>query len=136
MLLFAALVLLGCQKAPLDEDIEAFWRLKEYSSLDDGEVHLVQEHYITVTRQLVMLSTTFDKDSTRYIGRMEYVKDGLRWHDFYVQLINRDNGVKVQTELLAPWGLFADDTTFAIEKSNGKVLWLRSDCALLKMERY
>lgn len=130
------ILLTSCQKAPVNEDIESFWRLKEYYSIQDNQVYSVQEHYIAITPHLVQLSTTFDTDSTRYIGRMEYINDGLRWHDFYEMLINHDNGVKVEVELLEPWGLRSDDTYFSIEKSNGSELWLRSRDALLKLERY
>lgn len=129
-------ILQSCQKEPVDDAVESFWRLTEYTLLPEEQIYSVKERYITITPQLVMLTTNSDKDNTRFIARMEYEDGGLRWYNFYVMLTTHDSGEPAKIEKLAPWGIMSDDNHFHIEKRNGKELWLRSQQVLLKMERY
>ena len=45
LLVFLLILLGGCEKAPINSDIEGMWKLEEYTTTEDGVTHPCERIY-------------------------------------------------------------------------------------------
>lgn len=139
MLAFAVMLAAGCEKAPVDEDIEGFWRLERFRTNADGKTHECDRLYYSITRYVVEVSEKQGSGGYgTFIGRFEYV-DGSRrvaMRDFRRRAATSDSGVRATAEELRPFGLGDSDTVFDVVSAGGGRLVLKSDYAILELTEF
>ena len=63
----------GCAKQPINSDVEGFWYLERFTTLEDGETHEPERIYYGITRYVVEVS---EKQGSQgygtFIGRFTY----------------------------------------------------------------
>lgn len=139
LILWLSLLMGGCKKAPINEDVEGLWRLEEFTTLDDGETHRCERLFYSITRFVVEVA---EKQGTNgygaYIGRFAYDNDGeaVVMKEFKQRASTGDNGKDATPEQLMPYGMNRTETTFRIVEADGKRLVLESDYARLNLTAF
>ena len=129
----------GCAKQPINSDVEGFWYLERFTTLEDGEIHEPERIYYGITRYVVEVS---EKQGSQgygaFIGRFAYGDDGKKviMSEFKERKTTGDNGKDATLEELKPFGIGALETVFDIVKADGKHLILESDYARLELSRF
>ena len=129
----------GCAKQPINSDVEGFWYLERFTTLEDGEIHEPERIYYGITRYVVEVS---EKQGPQgygaFIGRFAYGDDGKKviMSEFKERKTTGDNGKDATLEELKPFGIGALETVFDIVKADGKHLSLESDYARLELSRF
>ena len=129
----------GCAKQPINSDVEGFWYLERFTTLEDGEIHEPERIYYGITRYVVEVS---EKQGPQgygaFIGRLAYGDDGKKviMSEFKERKTTGDNGKNATLEELKPFGIGALETVFDIVKADGKHLILESDYARLELSRF
>lgn len=130
----------GCTKKPINEDVEGFWILKSFTTLADGEVHLCNRLYYSITCMVTEVSEKQgDKGLDAYVGRTGYneTETQLILSDFKVRASTSDNGKNAPVEGLREYGINSQEiTVFDIVKCDGKSMILQSDYARLELEKF
>lgn len=130
----------GCTKKPINEDVEGFWILKSFTTLADGEVHLCNRLYYSITCMVTEVSEKQgDKGLDAYVGRTGYNENEtqLILSDFKVRASTSDNGKNAPVEGLREYGINSQEiTVFDIVKCDGKSMILQSDYARLELEKF
>lgn len=139
VLLLAGLLLLvsGCEKKPLNSDLERHWRLEQFTLLESNEVVECKQLFYGIT---YMVTEVAEKDGVHkyndFVARTEYSEDGslLILRDFKEQRYNTDNGVSATPEQLKPFGIInPKETVFQILELTHSRLVLESDYARLEL---
>ncbi|MCZ8371478.1 lipocalin-like domain-containing protein [Phocaeicola acetigenes] len=139
LLVFLLILLGGCEKAPINSDIEGMWKLEEYTTTEDGVTHPCERIYYSIQLWVVDIA---EKQGTKgyapSIGRFAYGEDGntVIMKDFYYRKGTTDSKEPTKLEDLQPYGLNSLETTFEIVKSDGKNMVLRSDYATLTFSKF
>ena len=139
LLVFLLILLGGCEKAPINSDIEGMWKLEEYTTTEDGVTHPCERIYYSIQLWVVDIA---EKQGTKgyapSIGRFTYGEDGntVIMKDFYYRKGTTDSKEPTKLEDLQPYGLNSLETTFEIVKSDGKNMVLRSDYATLTFSKF
>lgn len=140
MALVVALVMQGCQKAPINNDIEGFWQLEQFVVKDTREVVTCERLYYSITR---MVTEVAEKQGPNgygsYIGRTEYRNNEtqLVLKDFKVRANTSDNKQDAPVEMLRHFGIDNQaETVFNVRSCDGKYMTLESDYALLKLRKF
>ena len=108
MALVVALVMQGCQKEPINNDIEGFWQLEQFVVKDTREVVTCERLYYSITR---MVTEVAEKEGPNgygsYIGRTEYRNNEtqLVLKDFKVRANTSDNKQDAPVEMLRHFGI-------------------------------
>ena len=141
LLLLCLTVLLsgGCKKAPINNDFEGMWILERFTTHADEEVHTCQRMYISIQLWVMEVSEKQGPNGYgAYIGRCIYDEQGesITVKEFYQRVSTGDNGVPATAEQLNPWGMNSTETTFRVQKADGKRLVLESDYATLELKRF
>lgn len=129
----------GCAKQPINSDVEGFWYLERFTTLEDGETHEPERIYYGITRYVVEVS---EKQGSQgygtFIGRFTYGNDGQEalMSAFKERQKTGDNGKDATVDQLKPFGIGALETVFDIVKADGKRLILESDYARLELSRF
>lgn len=135
---FLCLVLAGCEKAPLDEDIEGFWKL-EYFETTDGQRHDCDRIFFSITRYVVEVAEKQGQYGYgSFIGRFCY-KNGrtqVVMKDFKHRGNTSDNHVDATVEEMLPFGMNSTSTIFDVLSTNGQRLVLQSDYATLYLSKF
>lgn len=139
LLVFLLILLGGCEKAPINSDIEGMWKLEEYTTTEDGVTHPCERIYYSI--QLWVVDIAEKQGTNGYapsIGRFAYGEDGntVIMKDFYYRKGTTDSKEPTKLEDLQPYGLNSLETTFEIVKSDGKNMVLRSDYATLTFSKF
>ena len=129
----------SCAKAPIDRDIEGFWRLDSYVTVSDGHVHHCERIFYGITRYVVEVGERQGPGGYgTFIGRFEYV-DGssvVAMRDFRQRASTSDNGVPATADDLRPFGMDSTSTVFRVVDADGSRLVLQSDYARLELTRF
>lgn len=130
----------GCQKAPINSDIEGQWILKQFTLRETDETVTCERLYYSITR---MVTEVAEKQGPNgygtYIGRTEYRNNEtlLVVKDFKVRQSTGDSGEKAPVEKLRPFGINNQaETVFDVVHCNGKTMTLQSDYARLELEKF
>lgn len=130
----------GCQKAPINSDIEGLWILKQFTLRETDETVTCERLYYSITR---MVTEVAEKQGPNgygtYIGRTEYRNNEtlLVVKDFKVRQSTGDSGEKAPVEKLRPFGINNQaETVFDVVHCNGKTMTLESDYARLELEKF
>lgn len=131
----------GCKKAPIDNQIQGFWILKEFTTLKDGQIHSCERLYYSIGRSITEISERQGPNGYgHYVGLTEFRENNtvLVVKDFKPKnTAQGDTGEKVSVESLRPFGLNSqEETVFEILHCNGKTMTLESDYAQLKLEKF
>lgn len=130
----------GCQKAPINSDIEGQWILKQFTLRETDETVTCERLYYSITR---MVTEVAEKQGPNgygaYIGRTEY-RNGetqLVVKDFKVRKSTSDSGEDAPVEQLRHFGINNQaETVFDVVHCNGKTMTLESDYARLELEKF
>lgn len=131
----------GCKKAPINDDIQGFWILKEFTTLDDGTKHKCERLYYSIGRFVTEISERQGPNNYgNFVGLTEFKNNEtqLILKDFKSKGIDAgDDGIAVPVEKLQPFGINNQkETIFEIVKCNGKSMTLESDYARLELEKF
>lgn len=138
-LLFLLVLLGGCEKAPINSNIEGMWKLEEFTTLEDNKVHPCERIYYSIQLWVVDIA---EKQGTHgykpSIGRFCYGEDGntVIMKDFYYRQGTTDSKESTTVEDLQPYGINAQETIFEIVESDKHNLTLRSDYAILRFSKF
>lgn len=142
LLLFVLSAILagGCTKEPINNDVEGFWILKEFTTLGDGKTTKCSRLYYSITRMVTEVSEKQGNNGYgTYIGRTEYANDEsqLVLKDFKVRQATSDSGENAPVDKLRHFGINNQKiTVFDILECNGKKMTLQSDYARLQLEKF
>ncbi len=138
-LLIILLLINGCEKAPMNNQIEGMWRLEEYTTHEDQITHTCERIYYSI--QLWMVEIAEKQGPHGYkssIGRFIYEENTNKiiMKDFYYRSWTTDNKEATIIEDLKPYGLNNLESIFEIIDINKNNLVLRSDYATLRFTRF
>lgn len=141
MRLMVALLLLtgGCKKAPINNEIEGMWKLEDFTTHEDGEIHPCKRLYYSI--QLWVVDIAEKQGPHGYkpsIGRFIYGENEneVIMRDFYYRSFTTDSKEATILEDLKPYGLNSLETTFEIIKVDKHNLTLRSKYATLRFTSF
>lgn len=130
----------GCQKAPINSDIEGLWILKQFTIRETDETVTCERLYYSITR---MVTEVAEKQGPNgygaYIGRTEYRNNETQLvvKDFKVRQSTGDSGEDAPVEKLRHFGIDNQvETVFDVVHCNGKTMTLESDYARLELEKF
>lgn len=130
----------GCQKAPINSDIEGQWILKQFTLRETDETVTCERLYYSITR---MVTEVAEKQGPNgygtYIGRTEYRNNETQLvvKDFKVRQSTGDSGENAPVEKLRSFGIDNQvETVFNVVYCNGKTMTLESDYARLELEKF
>lgn len=130
----------GCQKAPINSDIEGQWILKQFTLRKTDETVTCERLYYSITR---MVTEVAEKQGPNgygaYIGRTEYRNNETQLvvKDFKVRQSTSDSGENAPVEQLRHFGIDNQaETVFDVVYCNGKTMTLESDYARLELEKF
>lgn len=112
----------ACRKGGINGDLDGQWRVITVEHLDDGTVSEPYNHFYCLYLHTANLTNpgvtatanmTYDKDAGRLTLEFPY-----------------------GTEQLAPWGIYASPTDFAIEHLTSQTLVVASDKARITMKKF
>lgn len=131
----------GCKKAPINDDIQGFWILREFTTLDNGVEHKCDRLYYSIGRFVTEISERQGPNNYgHYVGLTEF-----RNNETQIVLKSfrsksgsaGDDGMDVPVDKLLPFGINnPEETIFEIIKCNGKSMILESDYARLELEKF
>lgn len=130
----------GCQKAPINSNIEGQWRLKQFTIRETDETVNCERLYYSITRMVTELAEKQGPNEYgTYIGRTEYRNDETQLvvKDFKVRQSTSDSGENAPVEKLRHFGINNQaETVFDVIHCNGKAMTLESDYARLELEKF
>lgn len=134
------LVNTGCKKAPINNHVEGFWILENFTIIETGEKVTCERIFYGITR---MLTEIADKSGLNnygvYIGCTEYRNNEtqLVLKDFKIKEGTGDNGENAPIDMLKHFGINnQQETIFNIVHCNGKSMTLESDYARLELKKF
>lgn len=137
--IFMISTLTGCKKAPISNDIQGFWILQEFKTLNDDVEHKCERLYYSIGRFVTEISERQGNNNYGYyIGLTEFKENNtiLVIKNFKYKNIG-DNGVDAPLEKLLPFGINNQkETVFKVINCNGKSMILESDYAQLKLKKF
>lgn len=132
--------IIGCQKAPINNDIEGFWILDNFTILGTNENIKCKRIYYAITRMLTEISEKQGPNGYgTYIGCTEYRNNEtqLILKDFKVREGTADNGENAPIDKLKHFGINnQEETIFNIIHCNGKTMTLESNYARLELKKF
>lgn len=135
-----AVIMAGCAKAPVRQDVEGFWKMRECTILSTGEQTDCNNLYYSITSLVTEVS---ERNGTNgygsYVARTEYRDDNntLVLKDFKVRGGTGDSGENAPVEDLRHYGINSqEETDFEIVECKGGKMTLRSDYAEIKLEKF
>ncbi len=134
--MLVAVCLCGCEKAPINSDVEGFWKVRKITVLSTGDVAEHNDIYYGITRMVTELS---GGSAGSFISRTEYRDNETKLvlRDFKVRGGTGDTGENVKVELLQPYGINSqEETVFEIVMCNGKKMTLQSDYSKIELEKF
>lgn len=144
-ILFSVFVLVislgGCKKAPIDNNVQGFWMLKEFTTLEDGEVHKCDRLFYSIGRLVTELREKQGSNGYgHYVGITEFRNNNRVL--VIKELIDHekstaDIAVPAPVEDLRHYGINSqEETVFDIVFCNGKRMTLQSDYAVLELVKF
>lgn len=140
VLLFFCLQFISCEKKPIRNDVEGFWKLERFTILSTDEIIECKNQYYSITRLVTEVS---ERNGTNgygtYIARTGYEdnESTLVLSDFKVRGGTADTGENAPIEGLLNYGINSQkETKFRIIDCNGKTITLLSDYALLELRKF
>lgn len=127
-------ILTGCKKAPVNSDVEGFWKLKKITVLSTEETTGCEDLYYGITRMVTEV-----KGAGTYISRTEYRDNETKLvlKDFKVRGGTSDTGDNAPVEGLKTYGINSqEETVFDIVECDGKKMTLQSDYSRLELEKF
>lgn len=131
----------SCRKAPIDNHIQGFWMLKEFTTLEDNTRHPCQRLYYSIGRFVTEISERQGANNYgHFVGLTEFKEENtvLILSDFKPKNSSQgDTGEKAKVEDLLPYGICSQEKTeFHILHCDGKAMTLESDYARLELEKF
>lgn len=130
----------GCKKAPINNDVEGFWILENFTVLETNEVTKCSRIYYSITRMLTEISEKQGQNGYgTYIGCTEYRNNQtlLILKDFKIKQGTGDNGEDAPINMLKHFGINnQQETVFNIVHCNGKSMILESNYARLVLKKF
>lgn len=130
----------SCSKAPINNEVEGFWILDNFTILETNENVKCERLYYGITRMLTEIS---EKQGTNgygtYIGCTEYNNNEtqLILKDFKVREGTADNGENAPIDKLKHFGINnQEETIFNIIHCDGKTMTLESNYARLELKKF
>ena len=140
VLLFLCLQLISCEKAPIQSDVEGFWKLERFTVLSTDETVECQNLYYSITRLVTEVSERNGSNGYgAYISRTGYedYEKVLVLSDFKVRGGTADTGENAPVEGLRHYGINSQsETKFQIIHCDGKTMTLQSDYARLELKKF
>lgn len=142
ILLSLIVISLGsCKKAPIDDNVQGFWILKEFTTLEDGEPHKCDRLFYSIGRFVTELTEKQGANGYgHYVGITEFRNDNsvLVIKDILDQSKSTaDTAVPAPVEGLMHYGINSqEETVFNIVFCDGKRMTLQSDYAVLELEKF
>lgn len=134
LLLSLALLLVACEKAPMNGALDGQWQLLSYETAD-GEIQNCYRLYYSIQLQVVELADKGGSGKGTFIGRFAY--DENRSSVVIRELRYRSNESRLATlEDLQPFGLFRTETTFHVVEADRHRLVLQSADATLRFRKF
>lgn len=134
------LFITGCTKEPINNEIEGFWILREFTTLEDGKITRCNRLYYSITRMVTEISEKQGNNNYgSYIGKTKYGEEEkqLILTDFKIRQSTSDSGMDAPVEKLRKFGINNQEITiFNIIFCNGKKMTLQSNYATLELERF
>lgn len=140
LLSFFLFFIVGCEKAPIRNDVEGFWKLERYTILSTDETIECENLYYSITRLVTEVSERNGSNGYgAYIARTGYEdnENTLVLSDFKVRGGTADTGENAPIEGLLNYGINSQkETKFRIIDCNGKTMTMQSDYALLELRKF
>ena len=140
MVVVMTVVMQGCRKEPVNNDMEGFWQLRQFVVKGTGEVVTCQRLYYGITRMVTEVSEKQGPNGYgSYIGRTEYRNNEtqLVLKDFKVRANTSDNKQDAPVEMLRHFGIDSQaETVFNVVRCDGKDMTLESDYARLILKKF
>ena len=89
------LFIAGCTKEPINNEIEGFWILREFTTLEDGKITRCNRLYYSITRMVTEISEKQGNNNYgSYIGKTKYGEEEkqLILTDFKIRQSTSDSG--------------------------------------------
>lgn len=130
----------GCTKEPINNDVEGFWILREFTTIENGKTTKCNRLYYSITRMVTEISEKQGNNNYgSYIGKTEYGDEEkqLILKDFKIRQSTSDSGMDAPVEKLRKFGINNQEITiFNIIFCNGKKMTLQSNYAKLELEKF
>lgn len=131
----------SCRKAPIDDHIQGFWILKEFTTLEDQTLHPCERLYYSIGRFVTEVSERQGPNGYgHFVGLTEFKDENniLVLKDFKRKnSAQGDSGEKAKIEDLLPYGICSPEKTiFHIVRCDGKTMTLESDYARLELKKF
>lgn len=131
----------SCRKAPIDDHIQGFWMLKEFTTLEDQAPHICERLYYSIGRFVTEVSERQGLNGYgHFVGLTEFKKENniLILKDFKRKNnAQGDSGEKAEIEELLPYGICSpEETVFHIVQCDGKTMTLESNYARLELKKF
>lgn len=137
-LLTTVLVLVGCQKEPINPDIEGHWQLLEFTTQSDNQVHKCERIYYSIQLWVVEVAEKQGPlELTPFRGRYSYdeASNTITMTDMSTYDVP-ENSVPAEVWQLEPYGLNSVNTTFNVISVDSHSMTLESDYAILKFKKF
>ena len=137
-LLTTVLVLVGCQKEPINPDIEGHWQLLEFTTQSDNQVHKCERIYYSIQLWVVEVAEKHGPlELTPFRGRYSYdeVSNTITMMDMSTYDVP-ESSVPAEVWQLEPYGLNSVNTTFNVISVDSHSMTLESDYAILKFKKF
>ena len=133
------LLLGGCTKKPIDNQIEGMWKLEEFVTRQDGVPHPCDRLYYSITRYVVEVAEKQGShDYGSFVARFAYGegREELHMQHFKRRRYTSDSGEDATVGQLLPFGMNATSTTFRVKELSRKRMVLESDYATLWLSKF
>jgi len=133
-------MLTGCDKLPINGDLDGLWQLMEIKQGDD--IKEVKTDRLYCSFQLHMFMLGDDGHPRGYFGNFEHEGNTMRFYNFtyrsdYTQESNYDKFMSYDKDksVISPWGFYSTDCTFDVVKLNSSELILQHENLIIKYRK-
>ena len=132
--------LTGCEKAPVNNTIEAHWKLQKFIVNETQEIIKCEHLYLGISHEVSLFTEKNETDvGSSFAARTQFLnhESKIEFSDFKVREVTGDTKVDATKEQLLPFGIDnPHTTTFQVIKSSHHELIIESDYARLFMKRF
>lgn len=128
----------GCQKSPINSDIEGHWQLMEYITNTNRTTHPCERIYYSIQLWVVEVAEKGGNQGLQsFRGRYHYDETTNKVHFTDMSTYaTTENSRPATVEELLPYGLNNVNTELEVLEKGKKRLVLRSDYATLYLKRF
>ena len=129
----------SCQKAPLNDNIEDFWKLVEYTTKHNQKLHKCEQIFYALQLQVIEISERGGNlGLPRIQGLYEYNQstNKINIRNLYYYNENTQDFSTPDSLILHSFGLNDINTTFEVVSVDKRWMTLESDYAILKLKKF